>query len=492
RRLILRCSGATMRHTMHDARRRLRLGARSRLDGLHPMGSYLLRVRGFSRDIHLFLLYNLLAYVGFGVFILIYNLYLIQLGLREDYIGAFNAVLTLSTAGAAATMGPVLRRYGVWRCMVGGLVLFLAVSIALALVTVPAVLLVLGSLFGIALAYISTVTMPFIIEWGRVDRRAEIAAMTFSLISLATTLGSLLGGFAPTLISAPIPSIEPGSLAAYRWTLIAGSLVALTALIPVVRMGEARRRPARDAKRDGREEEESPAEQRQARRDVWVFVAVGGLMAIGVGMVGPFYNVYLASLGASARQIGYIYAIAGLSAAVVGLAAPSLAARMGTLQAVLLVRLSVVPFFVLLIVSPGIGIAVLAQLVRATSISMAWPLDSTFIAEVLPARYRASVFGLRSAAWNLTFSGASLLAGWVIVRAGYTWPFLSLIVFSTASVVLFVVYFRRHPRVRAGEIPSTLGSRQRERRQEEGRGGGEELAGARRAVPGVRPERPRP
>jgi MFS family permease len=434
---------------------------RSQPDGFQPMGSYLLRVRGFGRDVHLFLLYNLLAYVGFGVFILIYNLYLIQLGLREDYIGAFNAVQTLSTAAAAITMGPVLRRYGVWSCMVGGLALFLSVSIALALVTIPWVLLVLASLFGVALAYISTVTMPFIIEWGRPDRRPEIAAMTFSLISLATTLGSLLGGFMPAMISSPFPGIAPGSVEAFRWTLVAGSLVALTALIPTLRMGEARQRPMRGAQAHETGQQETPAERRQARRDVAIFVVVGGLMAIGIGMVGPFYNVYLASLGATARQIGYIYALAGLSAAVVGLAAPALAARMGSLQAILLVRLSVVPFFLLLIVSPGIGIAVLSQLVRSTSISMAWPLDSTFIAEVLPARFRASVFGFRSAAWNLTFAGASLLAGWIIVHAGYAWSFLSLVIFSTASVVLFVGYFRHHPRVRSGEIPSALSARQR-------------------------------
>lgn len=425
------------------------------------MAGYLLRIRGFSHDIHLFLLYNLLAYVGFGVFILIYNLYLYQLGLREDYIGAFNAVQTISTAIAALTMGPVLRRYGVWRCMVGGLGLFLTASVLLALVTVPSALLMLASIFGVALAYLSTVTMPFIIEWGRSDRRPEIAAVTFSLISLATTLGSLLGGLAPAAISTVLPGIEPGTETAYRWTLLVGSVAAATALIPSLRMGEARRPLPQGLAAQRAGDDETPRERRQARRDVTVFVAVGGLMAVGVGMVGPFYNVYLAGQGASARQIGYIYAVGGLSAAMIGLAAPALAMRLGSLRAVLLVRLSVVPFFLLLIVAPGLGIAVLAQVVRATSISMAWPLDSTFIAEVLPSRFRASVFGWRSAAWNLTFSGASLLAGWLIVRFGYTWSFLSLAVFATASVGLFVGYFRQHPKVLTGKIPSALSSRQR-------------------------------
>ena len=40
-----------------------------------PLG-YLRRQFNFSRDIRLFLLYNLLANVGWGVFALIFNLYL--------------------------------------------------------------------------------------------------------------------------------------------------------------------------------------------------------------------------------------------------------------------------------------------------------------------------------------------------------------------------------------------------------------------------------
>ncbi|MDP9354315.1 MAG: hypothetical protein M3R02_03375, partial [Chloroflexota bacterium] len=84
------------------------------------MSGYIRRIRGFSRDIKLFLLYNLLVNVGFGVFQLIFNLYLYGLALREDYIGAFNAVQTLAMAAAAVTMGTLLNRFGTWRCITAG------------------------------------------------------------------------------------------------------------------------------------------------------------------------------------------------------------------------------------------------------------------------------------------------------------------------------------------------------------------------------------
>jgi MFS family permease len=97
-----------------------------------------------------------------------------------------------------------------------------------------------------------------------------------------------------------------------------------------------------------------------------------------------------------------------------------------------------------------------AHIVRQTSISMAWPIDSTFIAEVLPPRARSRVYGLRSAAWNLGYSGASLLAGILIVRVGYEVTFLDLVIFSAVAMAIFVGYYSRHPRVRSGELTGAL------------------------------------
>lgn len=418
-------------------------------------------LRLFGQDINLFLLFNLLVYIGSGVFALIFNLYLVELGLREDFIGVFNAVHTISIAVAALTMGPVLVRIGTWKAIVLGAAAFTVISLALALAESRPLLLVLAALYGFAVAYLSTTTMPFLIDWGSRIHRTQQSAVTFSLISVATTVGSLVGGFVPSLVGRVIGT-DGGSVSSYRWTIIIGTILASTSLIPLFMMHEPRRgKPREDT--GHHERKETATDKRQTRRDMGVFVAVGGIMALGVGMVAPFYNVYLTTLGASAGQVGFIYAAGGIAAAVIGLGAPALAARLGSLQAVFWVRISVVPAFLLLILYPTLAVAVLAHLVRTVSVSMGWPLDSTFIAELLPPRARASVFGLRSASWNLLWSVASLIGGWVIVEAGYSWTFASLVVFSTAAVLLYTFYYGRHPRVRAGEVPSALSPKQRAR-----------------------------
>jgi MFS family permease len=402
----------------------------------------------FSRDIQLFLLYNLLANAGWGVFTLIFNLYLRELNLRENDMGAFSAVQTLAMAGGAATMGFFLDRLGIWRATMIGFSIFLVATFGLAFAEQPNFILMLSVISGLGLAYLFTTTMPFIIAWTRRDERQFVSAVSFSVIALATTLGSLVGGF--------LPAALPGSaLQEYRWTLVGGMAISTLGLAPMLLMGAARvgrGLPDPTAQKEATE----ARERRRVRMDTAVFVLVGGLMAIGAGMVIPFYNVYLTEQGASSTSVGYVFAVAGLSAAAIGLSAPMISRRLGSLYGVAVVRLSIVPFFLALILAPTLPLAAIAYVVRQTSTSMAWPIDSTFIAEVLPPRARANVYGLRSAAWNLGYSAASLVAGFLIVNIGYEITFVDFVVFTALAMVVFVGYYARHPRVRSGELSGAL------------------------------------
>ncbi len=124
--------------------------------------------------------------------------------------------------------------------------------------------------------------------------------------------------------------------------------------------------------------DETPAERKQTRMDIAHFALMGGLMSIGVGMIWPFYNIFLKSLGSSDDQIGYIFAISGLVGAIAGLVAPVVVARKGALNSALFLRLSVVPFFLPLLFVPTAGVAVLAFYWRSATASVAWPIEVTF------------------------------------------------------------------------------------------------------------------
>jgi MFS family permease len=406
----------------------------------------------------LFIVFNLLANVGFGVFQLVFNLYLVELDFREDYIGAFNSVQTVFMALAGLTLGLTISRFGIWQSLVSGVLLFFVASYLVSIVEQPVMLLVLSALFGFGLCYLFNFSMPFILEFCPPEERARVAAVTFSVVSLAVTFGSLVGGFLPDIVHRILgESGEPG-VTAYRVTLLVGTTIAACGLLPLFLMGEARRsKAAQELARAAITE--SPTERKQVKTDMSIFVIVAGLMSLGVGMVIPFYNVFLTTLGADSQQVGYVFAFGSGAAAIVGLAAPWLSRRVGPLNAVFFLRLSMLPAYALLIVAPGYGLAVIAHAVRQISINMNWPIDSTFMGELLPPRARATAFGWRSGAWNLGTAISSLIGGWIIVRWGYSPTFAIMIVFTAISAVIFTTYFRRHPKVRAGEIAQRVPSR---------------------------------
>jgi MFS family permease len=426
------------------------------------MLGYFRTVWNSGPDIPLFLAFNVFGCIAFGVTQVVFNLYLVELGYREDAIGVFSATQTVAMALTGLFVGALIIRVGVWQVTTAGFAIFCAASFAIAFAEGRPLLLLCSVLYGFGLCFLFNTTMPFIMEGSDGASRPQVAATAFSLISISVTIGSLVGGLLPNL-AATIADIDAEGLSAYRATLVTGTALSAVGLLPLLRMRPSRRPPPMPAPTLV-SEPASAAERRQIRADMGIFILAGGLMSLGVGMVMPFYNVFLTTLGADTRQIGYIFAAGGLCAAALGLAAPAVARRFGSLRAVFLLRCSIVPFYLLLILTPAYSLGILAHLVRQTAYSMSWPIDSSFIGELLPPRARASVFGLRGAAWNAGTSVAAFVGGWVIVRRGYDLTFVALIVFTALSSAVFVGYYRQHPLVRTGQIPSALPQRHPARR----------------------------
>ncbi len=423
------------------------------------MRSYLRRIRSFNRDVRLFFLFSLLITTGFGVFGLVMNLYLVQLGLREDFIGIFSAVNTIAIAAGAISIGFALRRITTWQALLYGGIGVLVLQVALALAEQEALLLVLAGMYGLALAYLTTVTMPFIIEWSRPTARAQAASIAFALNAVAATVGSLLGGYVPE-ITAAITGDDSASVTGYRVALLMGSVVGVFALIPLLRMREARQGRGREKNRSA--VADVPAsERRQTRKDVSVYVALGGVLALGLGTVIPFYAVFLTLNGVSPGSVGIIYALGNLLGAAFSLLGPVLVQRYGNLRVNFSVRFALAPVYLILLLFPTTGVVIFAHFVRSVSLNMGGPLDTTFVADILPQRLQATAIGFRAASWNLCWAGSSIVGGWVIVRFGYDWTFAALVVSTVLASGAFYAYWSRHPRVRSGQILNALTQKQR-------------------------------
>ena len=418
------------------------------------MRNYLRAFAAFPPDVKRFLAFNVFGLLAYGVYQVVFNLYLVRLGMREDDIGIISAVQTLSMAAGGIVLGVLLNRFGAWLCTTAGLFLFLMAAFALAFAESRLLLIALSLAYGFGLQFLFNTTMPFILEWCGPKQRAQAGTIALSLASISLTIGSLVGGLLPAL-AAEFSYFSSSSLEAYRWTLVVGNIICAFGLIPLFRMTSARAAGA-PVPANAVVVKPSVTARKQARSDLFVFVAVGGVLSLGVGMVIPFYNVFLESKGADTQQVGLVFAISGACAAVIGLGSQWLGHRFGSIWAASALRFASAPAIALLIIFPNYSYGIAAYLFRQSTISMAWPLESSFIGELLPPRSRARAFGLRSTSWNFGYSFAAVLGGRIIVRTGYDWTFVSMAFFVGLAALMHLLYFKRHPSIRAGDMPSAL------------------------------------
>lgn len=378
-----------------------------------------------------FLLYQFLAFFGAGIYALLFNLYLLALGYREDMVGLTSGLNTLAQGIAALLMSTLIRRLGTNRTMIGALALFALTSAGQAAVSGRPALAALAFYSGAATSGLTVPLMPFIADQVAPETRGEVAAFAFALQNVAITVGTFAGGVLPALLL----RAGFGNVARNRTSLLIGVAISALGLLPLLLIAQRSRRAGHKPTGAllGPQLDATP---RRVRRAVWGFAGAAVLLSIGAGAFIPFVNVYLVRLGASESAVGTILALTGAAGAILSLAAPALLNRLGSLPSVLALRVLPAPVGLLLALFPSLGLAVGTQAVRGIGASIAWPVEMTIFNKRVPAHAMASAFGLRIAAWNFSWAAISIIAGELIVHGGYNAPLYILAIFTTLGTGL--------------------------------------------------------
>ena len=394
--------------------------------------------RQVNRVMGIYVCYQFLSNFGLGVFTLLFNLYLRKLGLREDFIGLFNALSTLTWAAGALIVGPLSRRIGARAILMSGVYLFTIVGALQVMTTAPLALLGVAFALGFANAAMMVPSTPYVFTLIPPERRTQAQAFVFSAIALSTAAGAFMGGALPALLGGD-------SIRNFRITMAVSIALTLCSIVPLTILRTAREQP--DAPNRGARTPFSHVERKQCRRDNTAFALVGGFMALGTGMLIPFYNVYLSSLGASPGAVGTLFSISSLVGGVASLSAPLIARRLPPLPAVAVLRSISVPMALVIGLGfSGLPFAGALYAVRTIGTSLSWPIESSTIGNVIDPRNRVSLFGMRSAAWNGGLAFSSWVGGVIIVHFGYRPVHLLYVLAYAAAMTIFLIYWPRRVR----------------------------------------------
>jgi len=158
---------------------------------------YIQILRGFNRNAKLFLVHTALSGLGLAFLALLYNLYILSLGFKQDMIGLITLVACLVAVVAALPLGYITNRLGYRRALIVAAI-GTALSIALPLlIPTHAVLLGTELLWGVAFTQLVIVGGPFMSDNAKAEQRAHLFSFQFALAMGTAFIGNLLGGELP-------------------------------------------------------------------------------------------------------------------------------------------------------------------------------------------------------------------------------------------------------------------------------------------------------
>ncbi len=381
---------------------------------------------------------------AFGASDLLFNLYLTRLGYREDFIGLVNAVTQLVWAGAAATAGALAHRWTSRRVLIVGALVLGAGYAARGAVTAPWLIIVTFSVGCVGGGWVFAIGMNYIADYTTSARRLGAIALYTMASSLSTTLGSIGGGWLPSVI-AHVGGARGGA-APIRMTLLLSAGIIFLSVLPLLGVGPPPAElgaPTVPSDLAGSTPRTSPRRTpaQQTRRDMLVYFVFAFVLAGGVAMVIPFYNVYLSRHGFSTGAIGIVYGCGGICGALFGLAVPVFGARIGVARGAGILRaFPGLLFFALIFVSPA-WLAVAAHICRRGCFDASYALESNFASRLFPARVRAHVFAWREATLSLGIALLSPIGGLLIVHFGYRAAFAVFAAATAGILAMFLGYF---------------------------------------------------
>jgi MFS family permease len=388
-----------------------------------------------------------------GVYTVVFNLYLLRLGLGPEMIGIVNGVAQFTFAVMSLPAGALGERYGVRRMLVAGMALMVAGCIGIPLADLLPVPLQLPWLFGgqvvlyVGLALYFVNSAPFLIGVVEPSQRSGAFGLQSALLALAAFAGGIVGGFLPGIF-ADMFGQTLASPAPYRFPLLIAGFGLIPALLAIraARGGDTQHQDERPAAGAG---EAAPTLLLPSA--ILIAIVMMGVVRLfqvcGMAATNSFFNVYLdRELLVPTAQIGTIAAFARLLAAPAALATPLLTHRFGNYRTVIIstVATSLVIMPIALIPHwAGAGVSLIG-VVGLSSIRYASSL--IYFMELVPADRRATVSGVTEMSAGISFALITFAGGYVITWLGYQALFLIGAALTLVGTAIFWAYFRQFQR----------------------------------------------
>ncbi|MCE4600357.1 MAG: MFS transporter [Desulfurococcales archaeon] len=366
--------------------------------------------------------------------------YLRGLGYTGSQYGLVGSTAVLSSAVFTLLGGSLSDRYGSRSVLVASSAIG---TLALLLVSTGRTYLVAGGFFLNGMAS----GLGFVAQQALLARtgRDEELHYTYSYVSAASTLGGGMGsflGWLPVLAHRyhGVPLLE-----AYRYSIVASSLILLLT-IPVV-LGLRERITV-----EGKRGYSLLGAARRFTRSFYLIAVIN--MVIGFGAAMSIHNIdyyFTAKYGVTSAELGSVFGLQELAMASLMIAMPRIADRAGgVLRVYLAVSYASIPLLIAMTLVDSFPVAAAIYLVRSVLMNVANPLFTAFVMRLVPMELRGTASAFLSLSWTIPAGGGRAVGGWLL-DIDLELPLRLTAVLYTVALTILAVVFRREVGSGGGE-----------------------------------------
>lgn len=398
---------------------------------MDTLKDYVRNVQRFSPQARLYLLVMMLQGIGWGIFRLFFNFYILSLGYQKDFLGLLISLPSLTALVVAIFAGYISDVIGRKRAFIlGGLLISLSQG-AMLLWPGATSLIVSSVVQGIGSSLFNVTAAPFMMEHSTEAERTHLFSFNQGISTMSSFLGNFVGGGMPILFGNWM-GVSPESSLAYAWSLGVTTTLTAGALIPLLFLEVRPRKLAGSPL--------APFRVLWTQRGVMTRLLLPGLIiSLGAGMLIPFMNVFFREqYGLSDDVIGTLFGFSSLGMGVAILGSPVLAERWGKARTVVITRGLSIPFLISMGFVTSLPLAIMSFLARAALMNLSGPVYQTMVMEEVDESSRGIVASLNSMIWNLGWAISPSISG--PLQAAYGFDPVFLVTIGTYMLSIYLVY----------------------------------------------------
>lgn len=376
-------------------------------------------------DFWSFLATSFLFDSGMFIFFLLYNLYLLDLGFHENFLGWTTGANSFGSIVGSLPCGLFAHRFGLRRTLLVCLSLIPAICAFRAVSTSRVALLALAFIAGVVSSLWAVAEAPVVAQITDDQNRA----FGFSVIMAAGigfgVLAGVIGGYLPKWFLL-LPSVHT-AVSSKRAALLVGCVLAALAFLPASRL-------------KFRTETSVPAaEKRHYPRNRFVvrFFPALAIWGLATGAFNPFFNAYFShGLGVPVERIGSIFAGAQLMQVLAILLAPVVFKRFGLVTGIVYTQFACAATLLWLATGSGGWVSGVAYASYTGFLWMSEPGMFTLLMTRVKVGERAGAAALNLLVMSVAQAISAAVAGVAFLRFGYpiVMVFIALVIFAAGVI----------------------------------------------------------